>query len=151
MVIDYSQTINRFTLLDAYPLPRIDDTVNATAQYSIFSTIDLRSAYYQVSIKETDKSYMAFQAGDALYQFTRTLFGVTNVVACFQRIMADLIASEKLEGTFAYLDNVPICGKTGEEHDENLKRFQNGATQRQITYNESKVFFPLENWLCLAT
>ncbi len=51
MVIDYSQTINRFTLLDAFPLPRVDDTVNAIAQYRVFSTIDLRSAYHQVSIR----------------------------------------------------------------------------------------------------
>ncbi len=123
IVIDYSQTINRFTLLDVFPLPRIDDTVNAIAQYSIFSTIDLRSAYHQVSFKETDKPYTAFQAGDALYQFTRIPFGVMNEVACFQRIMADLIASEKLEGTFAYLDNVTTCGKTQEEHDENFKCF----------------------------
>ncbi len=98
-------------------------TVNAIAQYSVFSTIDLRSAYHQVSIKENDTPYMAFQAGDALYQFTRIPFGVTNGVAYFQRIMADLITSEKLQGTFAYLDNVK------EEHDENLKRVQNVATQ----------------------
>ena len=44
MVIDYSQTINRFTLLDAYPLPRIDDVVNSVAKYRHFSTIDLKSA-----------------------------------------------------------------------------------------------------------
>ena len=111
MVIDYSQTINRFTLLDAYPLPRIDDTINAIAQYQVFSTIDLRSAYHQVSIKESDKPYTAFQAGNALYQFTRIPFGVTNGVACFQRIMTDIIAEEKLQGTIAYLDNVTICGK----------------------------------------
>ncbi len=108
MVIDYSQTINHFTLLDAYPLPRIDDTINAIAQYRVFSTIDLRSAYHQVSIKESDKPYTAFQAGDALFQFTRIPFGVTNGVACFQRIIMEIIASENLQGTFAYLDNVTI-------------------------------------------
>ncbi len=101
---------------------RIDETVNAIAQYR------LRSAYHN------DKPYTA---GDALYQFTRIPFGVTNGVACFQ---AELIASEKLQGTFAYLDNVTICGKTQEEHDENLKRFQNVATQRQITYNDAKSY-----------
>ena len=141
MVIDYSQTINRFTLLDAYPLPRIDDTINAIAQYRTFSTIDLRSAYHQVSIKESDKPYIAFQAGDALYQFTRIPFGVTNGVACFQGIMAYIITSENLQGTFAYVDNVTICGKTQEEHDENLRRFQDVATKRQITYNDAKSIF----------
>ena len=141
MVIDYSQTINRFTLLDAYPLPRIDDTVNTIAQYRIFSTIDLRSAYHQVNIKESDKPYTAFQAGNALYQFTRIPFGVTNGVACFQRIMTNIIAEEKLQGTFAYLDDVTICGKDQEEHDKNLKCFQEVASRRKITYNDDKSIF----------
>ena len=51
MVIDYSQTINRFTQLDAYPLPNINDMVQKIAQYSVFSTIDLRSAYHQIPLK----------------------------------------------------------------------------------------------------
>ena len=55
--------------------------------------------------------------------------------------MAKIIASENLQGTIAYLDNVTICGKDQEEHDENLKRFQNVATQRQITYNDDKSIF----------
>ena len=46
MVIDYSQTLNRFTQLDAYPLPRIDDMVQKIAQYYIYSTFDLKSAYH---------------------------------------------------------------------------------------------------------
>ena len=141
MVIDYSQTINRFTLLDAYPLPRIDDTVNAIAQYRVFSTIDLRSAYHQVRIKEADKPYTAFQAGNALYQFTRIPFGVTNGVACFQRIISNIVAEEKLQGTFPYLDNVTICGRDQEEHDRRLKCFQDVASRRQITYNNDKCTF----------
>ena len=141
MVIDYSQTINRLTLLDAFPLPRIDDTVNQIPQYRVFSTIDLRSAYHQVRIKESDKPYTAFQAGDALYQFTRIPFGVTNGVAFFQRIMAHLIESENLQGTFTYLDNVTICGKTQEEHDKNLQCFREMARRRQITYNDEKSVF----------
>ena len=52
LAIDYSETINRFTLLDGYPLPRIDETVNKIAQYHVFSTIDLCSAYHQVPIRD---------------------------------------------------------------------------------------------------
>ena len=50
--IDYSETINRFTRLDAYPMLRIDVTVNQYAQYTVFSTVDLKSAYHQVPIKQ---------------------------------------------------------------------------------------------------
>lgn len=141
LAIDYSQTINRFTLLDAYPLPRIDQSVNEIAQYRVFSTIDLRSAYHQVPIRQEDKPYTAFESSGSLYQFTRVPFGVTNGVACFQRLMDSFISEEKLDGTFAYLDNVTICGMTQEEHDTNLGRFLKAAKSKKIGYNEDKCAF----------
>ena len=55
MCIVYSRTINKFTQLDAYPLPRIDEITNKIAQYKVFSTIDLKSAYHQVPLSDTDK------------------------------------------------------------------------------------------------
>ena len=141
LAIDYSQTINRFTLLDGYPLPRIDDTVNKIAQYRVFSTIDLRSAYHQVPIRKEDKVYTAFKSDGSLYQFTRIPFGVTNGVACFQRIMDSFIQEAKLDGTFAYLDDITICGMTQAEHDLNLERFLKAAEMKNIVYNEDKCVF----------
>ena len=142
MVIDYSQTINRFTLLDAYPLPKIYELVNKIAQYpEVYSTIDLRSAYHQVPVSSSDKLYTAFEAGGKLYEFCRMLFGVTNVVACFQRKMDDLIARSEFEDTFAYLDNVTTCGMTQEEHDENLAKFCEAAQDCYLTLNDEKSVF----------
>ena len=60
--IDYSETINLFTLLDAYSLPRIDDLINRLASYKIFPTFDLKCAYHQITIDESDKPYTAFEA-----------------------------------------------------------------------------------------
>ncbi|KRY59825.1 Retrovirus-related Pol polyprotein from transposon [Trichinella britovi] len=74
-MIDYSQTINRFTLLDAYPLAKINDM----------------RAYYQIPINARDKPYMAFEAGGRLYQFKRIPFGVTNGATCFQRVMDNIL------------------------------------------------------------
>ena len=54
MVIDYSQTINQYTQLDAYPLPRIDDQINELAKNSVFSTIDLKDAYHQIPIRSNE-------------------------------------------------------------------------------------------------
>jgi len=134
LAIDYSETMNRFTLLDGYPLPGIDDMVNKIAQYRVFSSIDLCSAYHQLPITDEDKTYTAFESDGSLYQFTRVPFGVTNSVACFQRIIDAFIEEENLDATFAYLDNVTICGMNTEEHDYNLKRFSEAAN----SYNESK-------------
>ncbi len=73
MVIDSSQTINKFTQLDAFPLPRIEGIVNNVAQYKVFSTTDLRNAYHQFPIKETAKPYTAFQACGQLFQLKEFL------------------------------------------------------------------------------
>ena len=48
MVIDYSRTINRYTSLDAYPLPQIEDIVSELSKYKVFTTVDLKSAYHQI-------------------------------------------------------------------------------------------------------
>ena len=138
MVVDYSQTINRFTYLDAYPLPKIDKLITKVSQFSVYSTFDLRSAYHQIPIKENEKSFTAFEACGRLYQFTRIPFGVTNGVACFQRTIDEIIRIEKLNDTFAYLDNVTICGNTVEEHDLSLTRFLDVARKYKITLNEDK-------------
>jgi hypothetical protein len=70
MVIDYSRTINRFTRLDAYPTPKIDDLVSKLAQHKIFSSY-LRNAYHQIPLAHADKIFTAFEANGRLYQFKR--------------------------------------------------------------------------------
>ncbi|KAK3777055.1 hypothetical protein RRG08_008903 [Elysia crispata] len=73
LVVDYSQTINRFTLLDAYPLPNMNKMVEDISQYEFYSTLDLRSAYHQVPIKEEERHFTAFEATNNLYQFKQFL------------------------------------------------------------------------------
>ena len=141
MVVDYSQTINKYTLLDAYPLPRIEYLINKVSQYTIFSTIDLTSAYHQVPILESEKPYTAFEAAGELYQFKRIPFGVTNGVPAFQRNIDRLIKEEHLEGTFPYLDDVTVCGTDQEEHDQNLKKFLDAAKKYNLTLNTEKCNF----------
>ena len=99
----------------------------------MFSTIDLKSAYHQVPLREEDKKFTAFEANGCLYQFRKMPFGVTNGVATFQRIMNDFITSEGLLYTFEYLDNVTICGKNQAHHDYNLKRFLKAAKSKNLT------------------
>ena len=138
MVVDFSQTINRFTQLDAYPLPNISDLVNKVGKNSFFSVLDLSSAYYQIEIDASERPYTAFQAAGKLYQFRRIPMGVTNGAAAFQRVMNDIIAANNLKETYAYLDDLTICGRTREEHDENLRRFWEVADALHLTLNRSK-------------
>ena len=138
MVIDYSRTINMFTLLDAYPLPRIDDQVNQIARGKIFSTLDLKSAYHQIPLCEIDREYAAFEADGKLYQYTRLRFGVTNGVSHFQRIIQEIIQKYKLQGTYAYLDNITVVGANREHHDRNLNALLKAAAKNNLTFSKSK-------------
>ena len=138
LCIDYSQTINQYTDLDAYPLPRIDDMVNDLAAYKVYSTYNLKSAYHQVPIKESDRKYTGFEANGRLYQFCRIAFGVTNGVAVFQRAMHKMVDEEGLKYTFPYLDNITVAGRNQQEHDENVKKFREVIQRIILTLNETK-------------
>ena len=145
MVVDYSQTINKYTLLDVYPPPRIDEMVSDITKYRIFSTLDLRSAYHQIPIKPEEKPYMAFEACGRLYQFRRIPFGVTNGVASFQRVIDKIISNEKLKGTVAYIDNVTVCSYNEKDHNHNLKQFMAAVNKYDQTLNEEKCSYNLKS------
>ena len=138
LVIDYSQTINRFTIPDAYPIPRIDDMVLELSKFSVFSTLDLKSAYHQIPLADKDKPFTAFEADGKLFQFKRLPFGPTNAVAAFQRKMNELIKTENLEGTFAYLDNLTVGGFCEKDHDDKLPRLLEAAARYNLTFNHDK-------------
>ena len=76
MVVDYWQTIKRYTLLYAYPLPKIDKIIAEIAKGSVYSTLDLKSAYYQIPLPSKYCPYSG-----KLYQYTRLPFRVTNGVS----------------------------------------------------------------------
>ena len=141
LAIDYSQTINTYTQLDAYPIPRMDDFINNLAKYKVFSTVDLKSAYHQIPIHEADKPYTAFEGSNRLYHFNRMPFGVTNGAPCFQRIIDKFIEQEELSDTFAFFDNIHICGMDQEQHDKNLEKFRKASEKNNLTYNEDKCIF----------
>ena len=138
MCVDYSQTINIYTELDAYPLPRIDDMVNELAKYTAFLTFDLRSAYHQVKIVESDCIFTAFEANGRLYEFTRILCGVKNGVVAFQRVISEFIERENLKDVFPYLNDVTVAGRTQEDHDANVKLFLDTIHRNNFNLNETK-------------
>ena len=70
-------TVDLFTELDAYPLPRIEPLVNKLVGYQFFSTFNLKSIYYQLPLCDNDKAFTAFDVNECLCPFTWILFGVT--------------------------------------------------------------------------
>ena len=138
LVVDYSNTINIHTELDAYPLPNLNDMVNEISKYKYYSTFDLKAAYHQVPIRKADRKFTAFQSGNKLYEFTRIPFGITNGVSAFQRIMDKIIDEEKLESTFVFVDNVIIAGNSKQELSDNVNAYQSSAKKYNSTFNSDK-------------
>ncbi|GFT20643.1 retrovirus-related Pol polyprotein from transposon opus [Trichonephila clavipes] len=133
MVVDYSQTINKYTLLDAYPLPKIEEVILKISKNKVFSKIDLQSAYHQIPIQDSERRYTTFEACGKLYQFLRVPFGVTNGVACFQRVIDKIIEDEGLTLTYPFIDDVTVCRKDQKEHDDNLEKFMTVAKKYNLT------------------
>ena len=148
MVVDYSRTINKFTLLDAFPLPSIESTVARVAQYSLYSTYDLKSAYYQVPILESEKQYTAFEAAANLWEFNVVPFGATNGVPVFQRTMAEIVDREELDATITYVDNVTVCGDSQAELDNNVARWLQACSKYGLTLNKDKTVSSVKS-LCI--
>ena len=138
LVVDYSRTINKFTLQDAYPLPNLDQLALEVSRYKYYSTFDLRSAYHQIPIPESDRQFTAFEADKQLFQFTVIPFGVTNGPPGFQRVIDRHIAEADLNATYAYMDDITVCGMTREEHDVNVQQFCDMLKLQNLELNPDK-------------
>ena len=84
--IDYRK-LNDVTIKDAYPLPRIDDTLDALQHAHYVSTLDLRSGYWQVELDKASRPMTAFVTHKGLFECVVMPFGLTNAPATFQRLM----------------------------------------------------------------
>ena len=119
--IDFRK-LNDVTIKDAHPLPRIDDTLEALKGAKYFSTLDLKSGYWQVPIKEEHRWKTAFRTSSGqLYKFNRLLFGLCNALATFSRLMDNVLSGLSWEVCLYYLDDIIIFSRGWHEHLDRLR------------------------------
>ena len=117
---DYRK-LNNVTRKDAYPLPRIDTTLDTLAGSKWFSTLDLLSGYWQVELEEGARQKTAFCTTEGLFQFRVMPFGLCNAPATFQRLMDLVLAGLQWSHCLVYLDDVVVLGRSFDEHLRNLE------------------------------
>ena len=136
MVIDYAQTVNRVTPLDAFPVPLVSDVLEQVSQFKFFSYIDLKSAFHQFRIDPSESHFTAFEADKKLWEFTCIPFGLRNSPAAFNRALQEIIGN--LPGVVVYMDDVVVGGKNIQEHDANLQTLFKRATEANLTLSTEK-------------
>ena len=117
--VDYRK-VNDVTHKDSYPLPRIDDTIDALAGSKWFSTLDLKSGYWQVQLSEEAKEKTAFSSGSGLWQFKVMPFGLCNAPATFERLMEQVLVGLPTSTALVYLDDILIPGRSFAQQISNL-------------------------------
>ena len=118
--IDYRK-VNSVTRKDAYPLPRVDDTLDTLAGSKWFSTLDLLSGYWQVEVNPDDRGKTAFCTHEGLFEFRVMPFGLCNAPATFQRLMDAVLAGLQWSSCLVYIDDIVIPGRTFQAHLANLR------------------------------
>lgn len=138
--VDYRQ-LNKITKRDVYPLPRIDDTLDSLHGANYFSTIDLRSGYWQISVDDSDREKTAFITPDGLYEFKVMPFGLCNAPATFERMIDRLLKPLRWTTCLCYLDDVIIFSDSFSSHLERLDHVLNIFKQANLQLNSSKCHF----------
>ncbi len=119
--VDYRK-LNSVTVGHAHPLPRIDDILGSLGDSKYFTTLDLRSGYWQISVDENDHHKTAFATPNGFYEFNRMPFGHSTAPATFQRTMDIILSGLTYAICLCYLDDVIVLGRDMKKHCERLEK-----------------------------
>ncbi len=137
LCVDY-RGLNAKTHLDGYPMPQIQEILKSLHGASIFSTLDLKSGYWQVEMEPESISKTAFVTSAGQFEFMRLPFGLKNAAASFQRLMEYVLKDIKEKCCFVYIDDIVVYSKNEEEHLQHLRQVFNCLHQAGLTLNLKK-------------
>ncbi|KAI0492241.1 hypothetical protein KFK09_026510 [Dendrobium nobile] len=144
MCVDYKD-LNKVTIKNKYPLPRIDDLFDQLSGSSVFSKIDLRSGYYQVKVKESDVVKTAFSTRYGHYEFLVMPFGVTNAPAIFMDLMNRVFREFLDQFVIVFIDDILVYSASEDEHARHLSIVLETLRRHQLYAKFSKCEFWLKS------
>lgn len=140
MCVDY-RAINQVTKRNSHPLPRIDECLEQLGGAKYFSSIDLKSGYHQVRIRDEDIPKTAFNTRYGSYEFLVLPFGLTNAPPTFQRLMNSVLGDCLDRFALVYLDDILIFSKTKEDHVKHVHHVLDRLRDAQLVANLKKCEF----------
>ncbi|GAU51804.1 hypothetical protein TSUD_415920, partial [Trifolium subterraneum] len=143
LCIDYRQ-LNKATIKNKYPLPRIDDLMDQLVGACVFSKIDLRSGYHQIRVKTEDVPKTAFRTRYGHYEYTVMPFGVTNAPGVFMEYMNRIFHSFLDKFVVVFIDDILVYSKSEEKHKEHLRIVLQILKEKKLYVKLSKCEFWLE-------
>ncbi|CAI7831433.1 unnamed protein product [Closterium sp. NIES-54] len=149
MCIDY-RALNKQTIKNKYPIPRIDDLLDQLRSATVFSKLDLRSGYWQIRMADNSIHKTAFRTRYGSYEYLVMPFGLTNAPATFQAEMNHILQPLLDECVVVYLDDILIYSKDMKQHVEHLRRVFEILRRERFYVKLSKSEFALKKFQFLG-
>ncbi|XDV12346.1 hypothetical protein PO909_001044 [Leuciscus waleckii] len=130
---------NKAIIVDAYPLPHMEETLAALSGATVFSTIDLENAYHQVPLHPDSRDLTAFITHNGLFRFCRVPYGLASAPAAFQKMMSTIL--KDIPNVQNYLDDIICFGRTQQDHDVALDAVLKRLSEAGLRMNEKKCNF----------
>ena len=143
LCIDYRQ-LNKVTICNQYPLPRIDELFDQLQGSRVYSKTDLRSGYHQLRVQEGDVPKTAFRTRYGHYEFLVMPFGLTNAPAAFMDLMNQVFQLYLDRFVIVFIDDILVYSGSSEEHSEHLRIVLQTLRERQLYAKLSKCQFWLD-------
>ena len=133
--------LNQVSQSTDYPLPRVDECLEAMSGATVFTTLDLASGYWQVEVNPNDRPKTAFSTNSGHYQFVTMPMGLKGAPATFQRLMDLVMKGLKWDILLVYLDDILVFGRTADEHLTRLETVLERLSQAGLKLKPSKCHF----------